>query len=81
MPSVLSNYDSDKQTYVDQYGNPFEYPEQVKILVASLAVQDEGWEDLNNNGSEADEAFDKAFGPVGTFDPFNGTVGAVYGSN
>lgn len=58
-------------SYVDQNGDPFEYPETVQILVASLGVQSEGFEN-------AYDAFDEAFGAVGTFDPFNGTVGTIF---
>ena len=45
----------------------------VNILVISEAVQAQGFEDSNENGSPADDALNEAFGKVGTYCPFGGT--------
>lgn len=42
------------------------------VLVVSEAVQSEGFTDLNENGSAADEALNKAFGELGKYCPFAG---------
>lgn len=46
----------------------------VKVLVATEAVQAQGFEDWNGNGSAADDALNEAFGEVGTYCPFGGTI-------
>lgn len=74
----LKKNDNGQDVYVDQNGNEFIYPASVEVLVMSLGVQSEGWLDTNGNGSAADEAFDEAFGKVGEYCPFGGTIGQVY---
>ena len=49
-----------------------------KVLVATEAVQAQGFTDLNNNGSAADDALNEAFGAVGTHCPFKGKVGTIF---
>lgn len=46
----------------------------VKILVATEAVQADGFTDINGNGSAADDALDAAFKAVGEHCPFGGTI-------
>ena len=68
------DYDNENEYYTIN-GTEIKYnlSEAVDILVISEAVQAQGFEDLNGNGSAADDALNEAFGVVGTYCPFGGT--------
>lgn len=67
------DYDADQGKYIDKYDQVIDFDlTDVNVLVISEAVQAEGFD-----ATDADVAFyalDKAFGKIGTYCPFGGTV-------
>ena len=67
------DYDHDKGYYtINGEEIKYDLSGAVNILVISEAVQAQGFEDSNENGSPADDALNEAFGVVGTYCPFGG---------
>lgn len=66
-------YFLDKPGTADDKNIDFDLSQAFNILVISEAVQAEGW---GNDANAAFTALDQAFGAVGTYCPFGGTVGA-----
>jgi len=88
-PSLLGVYlDKTIDSETDEQGNVtytmkvdgkeveinFDLSQEFNILVLTEAAQAQGFEDLNGNGSAADDALNEAFGEVGTYCPFGGTL-------
>lgn len=76
--NVDSTTENDKTTYTIN-GEVINFDiATAKVLVATEAVQAQGFTDLNNNDSAADDALNEAFGGIGTYCPFGGRVKTTF---